>query len=82
MPLSKRQGIAIFDSAKRDLWTLFAVCFVPLLALWLVPTYPAISVVAYLLELLLAGYPVYVMVRWGDVLPALLFTGRSEGVNG
>ena len=33
----QRQGIAVFDTAKRDLWTLLAVCFVPLLALWLVP---------------------------------------------
>jgi hypothetical protein len=33
----QRQGIAIFDSAKRDPWTLLAVCGVPLLALWLVP---------------------------------------------
>ncbi len=61
----KRQGIAIFDSAKRDLWTLFTVCFVPLLALWLVPTIRPFR---------------WSRIFWNYCLPVIPFTLWFDGV--
>jgi hypothetical protein len=61
----QRQGIAVFDTAKRDPWTLFTVCFVPLLALWLVPSIRPFR---------------WSRIFWNYFLPVIPFTLWFDGV--